>query len=116
MSERIRLTTKHQPSKEELLRAAAEKPMRRVFTVDAHGLDEDGPVFDGYPDFELRNSDLRMRVSFPEGITRGEMLFYLSRLVEAIKDEYGWNGLTFLLRPGLDADVPPDGSDEDGRA
>lgn len=110
MSERILLAKEHQPSKEELLRAAAEKPVRRVFTVDAHGLDEEGAVFDGYRDFELRNSDLRMRVSFPDGITRGEMLFYLCRLMETVRDDRGWNYLTF------NSDITTTGSGEASRA
>lgn len=97
MSERIRLTTKHQPSKEELLQAAAEKPVRRVLTVDVHGLDEDGPVFDGYPDSELRNSDIPIRVQVADGTSRGELLFYLRKLLEEIRNDDGWSYLTFGL-------------------
>ncbi len=114
MSERIELPRKHQPSKEELLRAAAAKPVRRVFTVDVHGFHEEGAVFDGYPDFELRNSDLRMRASFADGITRGEMLFCLRSLLETVRDQYGWDDLTFMLRPDHELDAPLGGPDEDG--
>ncbi len=105
MIERIMLTDEHQPSKVELLQAAAEKPVRRVFTLDVYGLDEDGPVFEGYPDSELRNSDIPIRVQVADGTTRGELLFYVRKLLEEIRDDRGWNNLTFDLRRRVHPDT-----------
>lgn len=109
MIDKIKLSPEHEPTKEELLRGGAEKPVRRLFTIDIHGLDEDGPVIDGYPDFELRNSDLRMRITIPDGMSRGELLFYLRKLREEIRDDLGWNGLTvdlWINRPDTPSDNP----------
>lgn len=108
MSERILLAKRHQPSKEEILRAAAEKPVRGVFTLDIHGLHEEDAVIHGYPDCELRNSDIPVRVQVAEGTGRGELLFYLRRLLEEIRDDRGWDYLTFDLRPRAHPDTAAD--------
>jgi hypothetical protein len=107
MFDRIRLGEfSQEPIKEELLQRAAEKPVRGLFTVDIYGLDEDGAFFFGYPDFELRNSDIPVRVQLADGTSRGEILYYLRKLSEKIRDDYGWNDLTFGLHRGQHPDTP----------
>lgn len=75
------------PSVEELLKSHAEKPVRRFLTVDVFGLDEKGASLHCYPDFELRNSDLPVRVYIAEGTSKGEVLFYLSEIIKELKKE-----------------------------
>jgi hypothetical protein len=109
MFDRIRLgDISQEPTKEELLKRAAEKPVRGLFTIDIYGLNEDGADMFAYPDFDLRNSDIPVRVQLANGTSRGEVLFYLRELLDKVRDDHGWNYLTFDLHPGLHTDATSD--------
>ena len=82
---------------EELLKSYAEKPSRRFLVVDVHRLDEEGVDVECYPETELRNTDTPARIYIPEGTTKGETLFYLSRAIKVLRKEWLW----IIEHPGL---------------
>jgi hypothetical protein len=76
------------PTREELLLSYADKPVRGFMQVDAHGLCEDGVVIHTNFLFELRNTDIPVRVLIPEGTTRGEVLYYLLEIVKMLREDW----------------------------
>ena len=84
-------------SAEELLESYAGKPARRFLVVDVHRLDEEGVNVECYRETELRNTDTPAHLYIPEGTTKGEALFYLSRAIKVLKKD--WHRIT--EHPGL---------------
>lgn len=78
----------HEPSKDELLERYAEKPVRGFLVVDVLGLDEEGAKVYCYSDYELRNSDLPVRIYVAEGTSKGETLYYLSQVIKKLKEDW----------------------------
>jgi hypothetical protein len=95
VSDRIKLSTEHEPTKEELLRKAAEDPASRCFTIEA-SLDEEGVIVIGYPDFELRDLDVPMLVKVSDGMSQGEFLFYWREIGEVARNN--WDKFLYYLR------------------
>jgi len=105
MADRLRLDDcKYEPTKEELLEKAAQKSVRKLFTIDVE-LDDDTVLIDCYPDCELRNLDAPMRVQVADGMSQGEFLFYWRKIGEEARNN--WNGfLTNVLLSRLAAERP----------
>jgi hypothetical protein len=57
--------------------------------VDVFGLDEEGARIFCYPDHELRNSDLPVRIYIAKGTSKGETLYHLSQVIKKLKE--GWD-------------------------
>ena len=88
MSDRLWLDdNEYKPTKEELLRKANEKSVRALFTIDVE-LEEDGVFLNCYPDYELRNSYVPMRVQVADGMSQGEFLFYWQKIGEEAKNNW----------------------------
>lgn len=77
------------PTKEELLKRAAEKPVRAFTTLDVLGFDENGAQIFSYKDSELRHTDGPVRVSILEGTDPGVAVYCLSQIIKKIKVEKG---------------------------
>jgi hypothetical protein len=98
------------PSKLDLLRENARKPVRRLVQFDcwraeAHSPatpDDDGHVIMRAETYELRNTDFPLRVQIQPGADRDEVLAMLRKVTAWLERE--WFG---LLRSGF-ADLPPD--------
>jgi hypothetical protein len=72
------------PTHESLLASYAEKSVRGFLEIDAHGLCEDGVIIHTDFVYDLRNSDLPVRVQIHEGTTRGEALYYLREIMDML--------------------------------
>ncbi len=83
-----RIITIAKPTREGLLQSYAQKPVRGFMEIDAHGLCEDGVIIHTNFDFDLRNSANPVRVQIPEGITRGEALYYLLEIVKMLREDW----------------------------
>ena len=93
MRDQIRLSDSgYEPTKEELLKKAAEGPVSRCFTIEA-SLEEEGIAVIGYPDSEMRDFDIPMLVKVPDGMSQGEFLFYWREIGQEARNN--WD--TFLL-------------------
>lgn len=97
--------SRYKPTKLELLKKAAKKPIRKLFTIDV-GLEEDGVFVDCYPDAELRESDLPMRVQVADGMSQGEFLFYWRKIGEKAKNN--WDSVLFMRDLGCHPAEPAD--------
>ena len=94
--DRIRLSDSgYEPTKEELLKKAAEGPVSHCFTIEA-SLDEEGVEVVGYPDSEMRDLDVPMLVKVCDGMSQGEFLFYWREIGEVARNN--WGKLLYHLR------------------
>jgi len=96
------ITTIAKPTHEELLASCARKPVRGFMQIDAHGLSEEGVEIHTHFVYELRNSDIPVRVHIHEGTERGEALHSLREIMAMLrtdwyrldiadgKESYGW--------------------------
>lgn len=87
--DRLEFDDSMEPSVEELLERYAQKPVRGFLIVDVLGLDEQGARVNCYSGYELRNSDLPVRVYVAEDTKQGEALYCLAQVIRALKED--WN-------------------------
>ena len=78
----------HKPTQEELLEHYATKLIRGVLEIDAHGLCEEGVVIHTCQLYDLRNSDVPVRMQIMEGAKAGEVLFYLSEVMQMLREDW----------------------------
>jgi hypothetical protein len=78
----------HKPTREELLEHYAEKTVRGVLEIDAHGLCEEGVVIHTNQLYDLRNSDVPVRIQIMEGAKAGEVLYYLSEVAQMLREDW----------------------------
>ena len=106
MSDRIWLRdSNYEPTKEELLDKAAEVPISRCFTIEA-SLDEEGVAVIGYPDSELGDLDVPMRIKISDGMSQGDFLFYWRKIAEEARSN--WATFSYYLRLYYSSDEPLD--------
>ena len=109
MYDRIRLNSRHWPSGEELLTKAAEGLVSRCFTIEASFDEEEEVIVIGFPDSELRDSDVPMRLQVIDGTSQEKFLYLLGEIEEEARNH--WD--RFLLYAGLDGRLT-ESSDEPG--
>jgi hypothetical protein len=76
------------PTQEGLLESYAEKPLRGFMEIDAHGLCEEEVVIHTNFGYELRNTANPVRVQIPEGVRRGEALYYLQEIAKMLREDW----------------------------
>ena len=89
MRDKIELNSKHEPSKEELLKKVAEEPASWRFTVEASfDEEEEEVVVIGYADCELRDLDVPMRLQVTDGTSQEKFLFLLREIEEEVRNNW----------------------------
>lgn len=98
MRDKIQLNSRHWPSREELLKKAAEGLVSRCFTVEASFHEEEEVLVIGHPDSELRDSEVAMRLQVTDGTSQEKFLYLLAEIEEEARNH--WE--RFLLYARLD--------------
>ena len=78
----------HEPSLEELLELAAEKPVRGFLQVDAHGFSKRGAVIHTGFVYELRHSNNPVRLQIAERTHKKEVLRHLSEIAKVLEEDW----------------------------
>jgi hypothetical protein len=114
---KIQLKSRHWPSREELLTKAAEGLISRCLTVEASFDEGEEVVVIGFPDSELRDWEVPMRLQVTDGTGQEKFLYLLREIEEEARNH--WE--RFLLYARLDGCLTessdePDGNEREGVA
>jgi hypothetical protein len=96
--DKIQLKSSHWPSREELLKKAAEGLVSRCLTVEVSFDEEEEVLVIGHADSELRDSEVPMRFQVIDGTSQAKFLYMWEEVGEEARNH--WE--RFLLYARLD--------------
>jgi hypothetical protein len=107
--DKIQLKSRHWPSREDLLTKAAEGLASPCFTIEASFDEEEEVIVIGFPDSEMHDLEVPMRLQVTDGTSQEKFLYLLGEIEEEARNH--WD--RFLLYAGLDGRLT-ESSDEPG--
>jgi hypothetical protein len=86
--DKIQLKSRHWPSREELLKKAAEGLVSRCLTVEASFDEEEEVLVIGHADSELRDYEVAMRLQVIDGTSQEKFLYLLAEIEEEARNHW----------------------------
>jgi hypothetical protein len=115
--DKIQLKSRHWPSREELLKKAAEGLVSRCLTVEASFHEEEEVLVIGHADSELRDREVPMRLQVIDGTSQEKFLYLLQEIEEEARNHWERFRLFAVLDGGLTkSSDDPAGNEREGEA